>query len=132
MNMFRMTEGNQGLKGFLIGSAAVGLPVLAGILLSRERPDAGGLLFVLVDISVGGGVAALWGLRKGPLDVGRAGSMGGVAWVAALLLVCLCFLSEHPRFALGIWVLFILPFAAFGILMGSVAYGLLQSCIRRI
>jgi hypothetical protein len=127
MNMFRMTQGGQVLKGFLIGASAVGLPILAGIILLGGRPDAWDLLLAVIAISVGGGLAALWGLRKGPLDAGRASNMGGLAWVAALTLMCGLF-YEHPRCAIGVWVLSVLPMAAFGILMGHLVY----PCIRRI
>ena len=129
MNMFRMT---QGLKGFLIGAAAVGFPVGVGTALFGGRPDAWDLLFLLV-VTTGGGLAAgVWGLRKGPLDAGRASSMGGFAWAAAFLVFCMTMLATHPGAAIGIWALFALPFAAFGILMGHLVFFVLSPCIRKL
>jgi hypothetical protein len=121
------TERTSDMKGFLIGAAAVALPVLPGMLLHGKTVDAWDIRLALTIIAVGGGVAALWGLRKGLLDAGRASSMGGLAWVAALTLMCGLF-YEHPHFAIGVWVVSVLPVAAFGILMGLTVF----PCIRRI
>jgi hypothetical protein len=126
MNMFRIQGA---VKGFLTGAAAVGLPVLYlyGMLLVRGETDVWDCRIALIAMVAGGGVAALWGLRKGPLDAGRASSMGGLAWVASLTLMCGLF-YEHPRWAVGVWIVSVLPIAAFGILMGL----LVHPCIRRI
>jgi hypothetical protein len=58
--------------------------------------------------------------------------MGGFAWAAAFLVFCIMMLTKHPSAAIGIWVLFALPFAAFGILMGHLVFFVLSPCLRRI
>lgn len=116
------------MKGFLIGATAIALPVLPGMILHWQTVDRLDCAFALIAFTVGGTVAALWGLRRGPLEAGRASSMGAWAWVTVIALASQVLYWGHPGMALVIAVLYALPAAAFGILMGHAVY----PCIRRI
>src|SRR5712675_701826 len=101
MNMFRI-NGVRIAWGGLVGGGAVGLPVAAGMILIRNaHPDAWDLLMALIAVAVGALGAGLWALRRGPMDEGRAATLGCLAW---LLVSLLAFMATNPFYGIA-WVL---------------------------
>jgi hypothetical protein len=95
------------------------------------RVDARDCLAGLIAVAVAGSISGLLGLRKGPIEAGRASTLGCIAWVGVTLLTSLALFPLHPVAALAMGFVVALPLAAFGTLMGLVVHGLLIPCIRR-
>jgi hypothetical protein len=127
----RLTKGPWSI---LVGTASVGIPVVCGMSLFalEGRVDARDCVAALIAIATGGVVAGLLGLRKGPVEAGRASTLGCVAWVVVTLLTSLAVHPSHPGAALAMGVVVALSLAAFGTLMGLVVHGLLVPCLRKL
>ena len=128
--MRRLTKGPWSI---LVGAASVGIPVVLGMIpfALTGRVDFRDTLAALIAVATGGLVAGLLGLRKGPVEAGRASTLGCVAWVVVTLLMSLAVHASHPGAALALGAVTAVPLAAFGTLMGLIVHGLLVPCIRR-
>jgi hypothetical protein len=126
MNMF-MKAGSPGRRGFLVGFAAVALPLSVPliVLIGVDREFGIKLLafgIALVSAALGGSLTALMCRETGPRGALHGAGLGAAAWMTALLA---WFLVTYGGI---IYLVFILPFLLVGsIFVGAAAGFLLKS-----
>src|SRR6185436_4991935 len=123
MNMFRNLDGPRG-RGFLVGFAAVFLPLSLFLLIADRELGIKAILFlILLALSaLGGGMTALMCWTQGPRGAKHGAGLGAAAWL-------IVFLGGIAVFQGGIvYLAFALPFlAGTGILAAALGGRLLKS-----
>jgi hypothetical protein len=119
----------------LVGGGAIGLPLAVGMLQTPDAPpDARDILAALIAAGVGSLVAGLWALRAGPMDEGRASTLGCLSWMTVSLLAAI---SLNPSHAFT-WPMIVLclviavPAAVLGLGMGVLVHWAVRPCLRHL
>lgn len=119
MNMFMLS--NRAQWGFLVGSAAVGVPTVLLVVLTDARGSGPAWMAALTAALVGGGWAALLSLQNKPPTLWRAVRLGASAWMATT------FVFSLLSFYLLPYLIYTLPLSALiGAGLGATAGGLLR------